>query len=239
MSRHVMWNRYPWGPLQAGWLLPENVLLLFLKYIFVDVKFYFGRCFISAHWIFCSIVSWLSLFEKLRQVMWLFFWRKRVFSPLAPFKIFRLSLVLSSLSVIYFESILLVFLCDSWICELIRFISFGKILSNSFFKYCFCHFLLTLSFCISGMERITFSSRLLPYILPWNHCASCLSVLPSGCFHLIFLPAFSSATSSLLSAIYTGSLILLILLFNFTWIFFWCFSSPMCLNYYLFLLWFG
>ena len=178
-------------------------------------------------------------FEKLCQVMRLFFWRKCVFSPLAPFKIFRLSLVLSSLSVIYFESILLMFLCDSWICELIRFISLGEILRNSFFKYCFCRFLLTLSFCISGMERITFSSCFLPYILPWNHCASCLSMPPSGCFHLIFLPVFSSATSSLLSAIYTGSLILLILFFNFTWIFFWCFSSPVCLNYYLFLLWFG
>ena len=178
-------------------------------------------------------------FEKLCQVMRLFFWRKCVFSPLAPFKIFRLSLVLSSLSVIYFESILLMFLCDSWICELIRFISLGEILRNSFFKYCFCRFLLTLSFCISGMERITFSSCFLPYILPWNHCASCLSMPPSGCFHLIFLPVFSSATSSILSAIYTGSSILLILFFNFTWIFFWCFSSPVCLNYYLFLLWFG
>ena len=164
------------------------------------------------------------------------FGRNVSFRPLAPFKIFRLSLVLGSLSIIYFESILLMFLCDSWICELICFISFGKILSNSFFKYCFCHFLLTLSFCISGMERITFSLCFLPYILPWNHCASCLSVPPSGCFHLIFLPAFSSATSSLLSAIYTESLILLILLFNFTWIFFWCFSSYMFKLLFIFIM---
>lgn len=39
-------------------------------------------------------------FEKLCQVLWLFFWRKCAFSPLAPFKIFRLSFVLSRLSVI-------------------------------------------------------------------------------------------------------------------------------------------
>lgn len=174
-------------------------------------------------------------FEKLCQVLWLFFWRKCVSSPLAPFKIFRLSLVLSRLSVIDFASILLVFLCDSWICELICLISFGKILSNSFFKYCFCHFLLILSFYISRHEKDNlFLAFSVLHVLQWNQCVSCLSVLHSGYFHLIFLPVFSSATSSLLSAIFTGFLILLILFFSFTWIFFWCFSSPICLNYYLF-----
>ena len=145
---------------------------------FLHIK-YFVPLFLGFH----------CFFEKLCQVMWLFFWQKCVFSPLAPFKIFRLSLVLSSLSVIYFESILLVFLCDSWICELIRFISFGKILSNSFFKYCFCHFLLILSFCISGHGKEPF---------PCVFCLTCLTVEPvcflSQCASFwIFSSDFSSS----------------------------------------------
>lgn len=146
---------------------------LFFHFIFLDVRCSMGSCFLSAHQIFFSMFLAYIVSLRYHAKSCGCSLRKKIVS-------FILWMLLRFLVVFGFQqfycNILCIYpallLCYSWICGLLSLINFGKILSNSFFKYYFCPFLLTLlSFCIFSLYWVTFSlCSPLPSLLHWPSC---------------------------------------------------------------------
>lgn len=192
MSRHVMWNRHPWGLLWAGWLLPENV---FVCFCFWSAFLWMSNSTLAAVFLFCTLNilfhCFLAFVVSLRSYVkscGYSFGGNVPFPLWLPFKIFRLSLVLSRLSVIDLQ---VSCLCFFVILESVNWYvlsvlaKFLVILSSNIVSATFYQFFLSIS---PGMRKDNlFLAFSVLHVLQWNQCVSCLSVLHSGYFHLIFL----------------------------------------------------